>query len=325
MFPFQKFLIALTLLLVWCGKSMSCDVCGSFIGIHPGDKKAYVSMFYRYVSFSGSNTTNSAFFPDGSMRIGHSDNDGSNASRNKEFEVYRAAEFRSRFYLHPRLELSVIAPYVFNSALENEKRTKNSGLGDLSTLLGWQMINEASIGKFNHRLLLGAGVKWGIGDENQNVNNERLSILLQPGTGSNDVLFFANYQLGRGNWSWNLLPMYKINGKNRFDERVSNSTTFFSSLSYQWKRNENFKVMPSLQSYFESMKGVEVMDELVKGTSMKGLFLGPGVDLFYKNIGFSTSCWWSARQEQSSSMLASRIRYRAGITWYFNQQTFIFK
>ncbi|MBK7684019.1 MAG: hypothetical protein IPJ26_16860 [Bacteroidetes bacterium] len=321
---FRKFLIALTLLLIWWGRSIACDVCGSFIGIHPGDKKAYVSMFYRYVSFSGSHTTNSTFFPDGGMRIGHTDHAGSNANSSKDFEVYRAAEWRARYYLHSRIELSVIAPYVFNTAYENSKRTRNSGLGDLSTLIGWQMINEASTGKFNHRLLLGAGVKWGIGDENQKVNNERLSILLQPGTGSNDVLFFANYQLGRGNWSWNVLPMYKINGKNQFEERVSNSTTFFSSISYQWKRNENFKVMPSIQSYFESMNGVEVSGEKLAGTSMEELFLGPGVDLFYKNIGFSSSGWWSVMQNQNESMMTSRIRYRAGITWYFNQDSFLF-
>jgi hypothetical protein len=322
--PFLKFFITLTLLLIWWGRGIACDVCGSFIGIHPGDKKAYIGMFYRYVSFSGNNTTHSPFFPDGSMRIGHSDHNGSNASSSKDFEVYRAVEWRARYYLHPRIELSVIAPYVFNSAYENDKRTKNSGLGDLSTLLGWQLINEARTGKFNHRLLLGVGVKWALGDENQKVNNERLPILLQQGTGSNDLVFFANYQLGMDNWSWNVLPTYKINGKNRFDEHVSNSTTFFSSLSYQWKRNEKFKVMPSVQAYFEYMDGVEVMDELVKGTSMKGLFLGPGLDLFYKNIGFSSSCWWSASQEQNSSLMASRIRYRVGITWYFNQQSFMF-
>ena len=324
MHQFRKIIYSLLFLFVWFGEVKGCDVCGSFIGIHPGDKKAYVSMFYRYVSFSGNNTTNSPFFPDGSMRIGHTDHEGSNATNSKEFEVYRAVEWRARYYLHPRVEFSVIAPYVFNSAYENEKQTENSGLGDLTTFLGWQLINEANTGKFNHRFLVGSGVKWALGDVNQKVYNERLSILLQPGTGSNDLLFFANYQLGIENWSWNLLPTYKINGKNRFDERVSNSITIFSNISYQWKWNENFKAMPSMQGYFESMKGVEVMAKKIKGTSMNGFFWGPGMDLFYKNIGFSSSCWWSARQDQNSNMLASRIRYRAGITWYFNQQSFIF-
>ncbi|MBK9636748.1 MAG: hypothetical protein IPO63_02635 [Bacteroidetes bacterium] len=226
---FRNFLCSFILVMILSGNVRGCDVCGSFIGIHPGDKKAYIGMFYRYVSFSGSNTTNSAFFPDGSMRIGHSDHNGSNANSSKEFEVYRAVEWRARYYFHPRVELSVIAPYVFNSAYESDTRTKNSGLGDLSTFLGWQLIDEASTGKFKHRLLLGTGVKWASGNINQKVNEERLPILLQPGTGSTDIIFFANYQLGIDNWSWNVLPTYKCNGKNRFEEQVSNSVTFFQA------------------------------------------------------------------------------------------------
>jgi hypothetical protein len=307
------------------GVVVACDACGSFIGIHPGDRKSYIGLNYRYGSFSGSETKKSAFFPDGNLRILHGDHHANSGNSAEEYEVYRGVELRARYYLHPRVELSIIVPFVFNSAFDNNKQSKNAGLGDVTTLVGYQLIDQANNGALSHRLLLGGGVKWASGNVNQQLNNERIDLLLQPGTGCTDALLYANYQMGIGKWSCYVLPTYKINGTNRFEEHVSNSTTLFSSVNYQWKESGNFKGLASAQCYYESMNGVLIREVRSKGTTMKGLFLGPGADLFYKRIGCSVSCLWNVYEEQRSNVLASRIRYRVGINWYFNQESFIFK
>lgn len=99
------------------------------------------------------------------------------------------------------LKLALMLPFNFNTAYENSRRSNVSGLGDLTTMIGWQAIDDLTFGKTKHRLLLGAGVKWSTGKSNDKWDGTRLNIMMQPGTGSNDLLFFANYQLGIGKWS----------------------------------------------------------------------------------------------------------------------------
>jgi hypothetical protein len=310
--------------LLWAGEILACDVCGSFIGIHPGDRKSFVSLFYRFSSFSAVNPTHNTYFPDGNLRLAHDSHNHANSSPDKDFEIYRGVDLRARYYLHPRVEVSVIAPVNFNTAYENSRRSRAGGFGDITTMLGWQTIDELATGKLKHRLLLGAGVKWATGNTNNKVDGERIHVMLQPGSGSNDLLFFANYQLGFGKWNWNVLPTYKLNGTNCFDERIANSATLFSNIAYQADVKENIKLIPSVQSYYEYMRGIIIDKEELDGTAMTGLYLGPGVDIIYKNFGFNSSFWWNVYEDQTMSSMSSRIRYRVGLTWYFNQQSFMF-
>jgi len=305
-------------------KVHACDVCGSFIGVHPGDRKSYVGVFYRYYSFSADQTKNNSFFPDGSLRLQH---DGHNSTLNVEesYEVYRAFELRTRYYLHPRLEVSVIAPFLMNSSAENNVKSNLSGLGDINLLMGYQMIDDLATGVLKHRLLLGTGIKLPSGDCNKQQNGRRTNILLQPGTGSTDAFLYLNYQIGYDKLSFNFLPMIKLNGTNRYDEKIANSYTLFGSLWYQLEPNENLKVLPSAQAFFEETNGVYIKKELIKGTRMKSLFAGPGVDVFYRNFSWSASCLWNASEASNGSTLESRIRYRTGLTWFFIQNAFVVK
>lgn len=104
-----NFLFYLSLALSLKGEVFACDVCGSFIGIHPGDRKSYVGMFYRYSSFSSNNTSGSSFFPDGSLRLAHDGHNSSNLNSQQDYEVYRGAELRARYYVHSRIEVSIDA------------------------------------------------------------------------------------------------------------------------------------------------------------------------------------------------------------------------
>lgn len=324
MFHLRKVFILIPILFLDIYVANACEVCGSFIGIHPGDRKSYVGMFYRFSSFSSSNPTGTSFFPDGSLRLTHDSHNTNNQNSDQDYEVYRAVECRARYFLHSRVEFSLIVPFNFNTSFENNQQIHVSGLGDLTTMVGWQAIDDLTLGKTKHRLLLGGGVKWSTGKSNAKREGERLNIMIQSGSGSNDLLFFANYQLGFGKWSWNVLPSYKLNSTNRFGERIANSTTLFSNISYQVDLKENLNLIPSVQSYYEYMSGIIVEKEKINGTAMTGLYLGPGADVIYKNFGFSTSFWWNVYEDQTTSSMESRIRYRVGVTWYFNQKSFMF-
>lgn len=127
----------------------------AFMGILPSDRRSFVGSYYRFRSYSPIDVPGSNVFPDGNLRLAHTDHNGAPIPTDG-YEIYRALELRGRYYLHPRLEMNIVLPYLMNSGSESGQSFSVNGIGDLSLLAGWQLIDEASTGKLRHRLLVGA-------------------------------------------------------------------------------------------------------------------------------------------------------------------------
>ncbi|MBL7923254.1 MAG: hypothetical protein JNL88_03560 [Bacteroidia bacterium] len=302
----------------------ACDMCGCFMGIQPGDRRSYAGVFYRYRSFAGSGVEGSAYFPDGSLKLQHSDHAGTPETE-KAYEVYRGMEFRGRVYIHPRVELSVVAPYVMNTAFDGADTYSLNGFGDLTLLGGWQFIDELETGRFRHRLLLGAGLKLPTGNCDMQSSGMRHSIMMQCGTGSTDGLLYTNYQMGIGVFGLSLTPALKWNGRNRFGERVDRSMTGVASLFCSLKMSDQLSFMPAFQAYYEHTDGVFEEDVLIPGTEMNALLLGAGLETYYRDISISLSAMRRAYEVDSGSGLENKARLMLGFTWFFDQSAFIFK
>lgn len=302
--------------------SFSCDICGCFMGVSPGDRRSFVGAFYRFRSFAGNDISGSEWFPDGSLRSMHGDH-GAATSGGNIYEVYRAVELRARYFLHPRVEVNIVLPYLMNTDFSNGVSDKINGAGDITFMAGWQMLDEKKTGAFNHRLLLGAGAKLATGNTNQQEEGVRYPFLVQTGTGSNDALFYLNYQVGYKNWGLSLTPVYKINGTNRFDERVGNSQTIFGSLFYKWFVKDELTIMPAIHLYAEHTRGLRKKDAWITGTAMQSAMLGPGVDVYWRNLGFTCYAQGAIYEKDNGSGLNAFTRLVTGVTWFFNQQNFI--
>jgi len=320
----MKFRLRLVIVLqfILLQSSFSCDICGCFMGVSPGDRRSFVGTYYRFRSFSGTNVSGSEWFPDGSLKTTHGDH-GSALSSGNQYELYRAVELRARYFIHQRIELNVVLPYLMNTDFSDGVSDKITGAGDMTIMAGWQMLDEKKTGAFNHRLLLGAGAKLATGDNNQQEEGVRYPFLVQTGTGSNDALLYLNYQLGYKNWGLSLTPVYKMNGTNRFNEQVGNSKTIFGSVFYKWPVTDELTIMPSIHLYAEHTKGLRKNDAWVKGTAMQSALLGPGFDVYWKNLGFTCSAQGTVYDKDNGSGLKSYTRLITGVTWYFNQQNFI--
>ncbi len=301
----------------------ACDMCGCFMGVLPSDRRSFVGAFYRYRSFSGKDVPGQKIFPDGSLKTLHD----AHATETVEdgYEIYRAVELRARYYLHQRLELNIVAPYLMNKDVTPTSNVSVSGIGDITLMAGWQLIDDLEKGKFRHRLLLGGGVKLPSGNPNNTKDGFRYSLLIQSGTGSTDGLLYGTYQLGYKNWKLSLTPVYKFNGTNRFEERIHNSTTLFGNIYYKWEVNDNLAVLPSALVYYENTKGLFSNDEFVEGTRMNTLMSGVGADVFWKNFGFNFGAHLPVYEQENNSGLESRIRLMAGVTMFFDQEKFMLK
>ncbi|MBK9320438.1 MAG: hypothetical protein IPM91_17640 [Bacteroidetes bacterium] len=319
----KSILLVCLMLLISMTELFGCDMCGCFMGILPSDRRSFVGSYYRYRSFSGTAVSGSAVFPDGHLRLAHTDHNGAPIPTDG-YEIYRALELRGRYYLHPRLEMNFVLPYMMNSGSESGQNFSVNGIGDLSLLAGWQLIDEASTGKFRHRLLVGGGVKLATGNESQKQDEIRHSLLVQCGTGTNDFLFYSTYQLAFKNLGLNLTPLYKINGKNKFNERIDNSKTISGSIFYRLNAAEKLQFLPLLQSYYEFTKVFMSGEALQENTRMNVLMCGPGLDVYWKNVGFSLSALYACYEEENNSGLNSRLRLMFGVNVYFDQSRFVF-
>ena len=285
-----RYFLACSIMLYCCG-IYACDICGCYMGITPYKNYTSIGIFYRYRAFHGyAQKPSKNLFPATMFRVahdGHSHPDSTNLSPadnerlGQDYELYRIYEVRVRYYLHKRIELNGIIPWYFNSSKINGIHEQAPGLGDISVFAGYHLVDQLDrSAEFRQRLVAGGGVKWQTGEYYlKGHHGERLDALLQPGTGSNDLLLYINYLFGFNKIGATTNSLYKINGTNYFGERIGNSITTFASVFYMIGKNK-WKVVPSVQLYHEYTSGLRISNTIRPGTAMHEFMIGTGMDLF---------------------------------------------
>ena len=142
---------------------------------------------------------------------------------------------------------------------------------------------------------------------------------MQPGTGSIDGFGYINYvfmtkKLGA---SFNL--NYKANGKNRYQEKLSNSHNDFVSVFYRLKYKD-FLFYPSLQANYEFTEGLKIKNKLLKNSQVNALLLGPGLDIYYKSFSMNTSWQFTTFEEVRDGYLKSVGRISIGLNYSFSKK-----
>ncbi len=326
----MRILVILTCLSL---NTFACDICGCFMGITPYDNQSQLSFYHRYRVFNGYRTYDQkgTFFPVGAYKVMHGSHDSitptgfTRVYSSKDFESYKVYELRAKYFIHHRIELNAIIPINSNKSKEDSLTRQYTGLGDPTFFAGYHLIKKVDYEKFQHRLIVGSGIKLPSGnyyakDENKN----RLPFLMQAGTGSVDGFFYANYLYGYRKFGFSINSVYKINGENYYKERIANSTSNYLNVFFKFKVND-FIIIPSVQSYYEYTKGHFINKDLQKGTSMNCLLTGPGLDLYYKTFSLSTTFQFKAYEKIEGNNLNSKGRFVVGLTYNFNQKKYLFK
>jgi hypothetical protein len=314
----------------------ACDYCGCFTGIMPYDNQSGISLAYRYKSFNGYASSNQSheIFPDGSLRLAepggnstfhHTGNPGEPLSPD-EYEIYRAVDLHARYFIHERIELNFLLPFNSNKHIHPQAGESDAlkGMGDLFLYAGYHLIRKPDAETFPQRLIIGGGAKLATGQNDFSKEGVRIHSELQPGTGSTDGFAFFNYVIGYHHWGANLYAMHKVNGTNKYNEKISNSTTSQFSLFRKFKKGKWFFI-PSAQAAYEYTKGMKVNNELVEGTGANLLTAGGGIDIFFKNIGINGSFQLPVFESVSDDMISNSSRITIGISYSFNQTKYFFR
>lgn len=314
---------------------IGCDICGCFMGITPYDNQSSIQLMHRYRSFNGykSYDQHANFFPIGAYKVappapsimhGNHSTASSPLYSKDDYEIYKTYELRLKYFIHNRIELNAIIPINSNTSKEQGVVNSTSGIGDPTFLIGYHLIRKIDEPVIQQRLIMGLGIKLPTGDYYANdINGNRLPFLIQTGTGSIDYLSYLNYIIGYKKLGLSTNAMFKVNGKNYYDEQIANSITIYSNLFYKIPMKQSILV-PSLQYYSEYTKGLTVKGVAIDGTSMNIAMLGPGLDFFHKNIGINLGFHYTINEDVSSNNLSSAGRMVIGLSYNFNQKKYLF-
>jgi hypothetical protein len=322
---------------------VACDFCGCFMGITPYDTQSSISFLYRYRSFSGYNYMDQPhlLFPQKQVTVQHpmaSTNNSVNQYKhgsagssepvfsNKDYEIYTTAELRAKYFIHKRIEVNLILPFVMNSSRIEDENQKVSTLGDMTFLAAYRMVDKSLTEKFQQRFVLGAGIKLPTGNYSSHSDDgDRIDPLLQAGTGTIDYLGYLSYIFAYKKIGVNINSICKLSGENKYGERNGIASTSYLNVFLKLRSDKKLKLFPSLQGYYEYDNGLFIHNAYQNGTTMNVAMAGIGVDTFYKNISLNVSFQLPVYEGSMSTNLSNAGKFMVGITYSFNQHKYLVK
>jgi hypothetical protein len=304
------------------------------MGITPYDNQSSIGMFYRYRSFSGYNIADQSpvFFPGGRVAVPLStlhDPNGNNPGTvpvysGSDYEIYNVYELRSKYFIHKRTELNLVLPFNDNRIKYSDVFTELKSIGDISIIAGFHVLRQIETEKkIQQRLILGTGIKLPTGKSDfKTEDNTRYNILIQPGTGSTDYLFYLNYTAAGSTLGIGINSVYKACTENAYSEKYTNSINSSAGIFYKLYRS-NWQLIPSLQFYYEYVKGIKDHGALVPNTGSDIGMLGPAIDVYYKNVSLNFIIQYPVHDKTDSENLSAAGKMVAGLKYNFNQRNYL--
>ncbi len=287
-----------SLLLLAPRPGRACDICGCFMGITPYDNQSGFSLMHRYRIFNGYQADGQTphFFPTGVRPFFPSPLNGDNGYAHAhhddptDFEAFRVMELRGKYFLSRRVELNAFVPYVMNTSQINGRQLNSSGVGDVTVFAGYHLIRAIETAGVQSRLIVGGGVKLPTGEfRRQNAAGQRYPLLNQVGTGTTDGFIYANYIGSYRSFGLSVNSSYRRASENAFRNSLAPSTATFASLFYRVPLGTDWQVYPSAQFFYEKTRGEMLEGQLTGEHAMNNALLGPGLDVYYKNVSLNTS------------------------------------
>lgn len=232
-------------------------------------------------------------------------------------------ELFGRFNMTNRLQLSVFVPVNYITQHTAEEKTNAHGLGDISFLLQYNLINPLRCTGRNdkHQLRLGIGSKLPSGDFRMS-DKDLFLTNLQLGTGSVDFISSVIYTFRIKGWGVNTAVAYKLNTVNpqhyRFGDRLQAGINAF----YVFETNQGLQLMPSIALNYEYQLHNRHKGKLLTFTGGQFLNASVGFDIYYKRFAFSSAFSPALMNQLNwSGENRNRFNFEAGVFYNFSTQT----
>lgn len=289
----HKKLVFTLLLAVSATAGYACDVCGcslgsNYFGILPQFNKHFVGIRWHYSVFSAQMNHISRLLED---EYSH--------------DMYHQLELWGRFYVTPRVQIFASLPYSMNFMRGSHQRVTASGLGDVSLIANYTLINTGEdVGNpWRHTLLAGGGIKLPTGDFRQQDQDELVNPNFQLGTGSYDAVANLLYTVRYQKVGLNLGTTHQFNTANPEGYRFGNQWNASAQFFY-WQQMKAWSVLPHVGMYYERAAMHTERDIRQVNTGGDALFAQAGLDGFYRNVSLGVTYKNPVRQRMNSDQIA---------------------
>lgn len=226
-------------------------------------------------------------------------------------ETFNTIQVWSRIPISNKVEISTLIPYHFNERIKTNETQKISGIGDISLLGFYNLVQEKDdLKSIYQKLQIGAGVKLPTGRYDKE-NNNSVNPSFQLGTGSWDYTIATEYTLQKKKYGLNLNTNYIFKTENNKNYQFGNQFNYSVNLFYN-TQIKNIVAIPQagiLGEVYATNKewGIEVPK-----TSGDILFYKMGIELGFKKFSFGTNIMLPITQNLTGKQVEARYR------WAFN-------
>ncbi|KAA5539985.1 hypothetical protein [Adhaeribacter rhizoryzae] len=271
-----------------CDKS--CTMGGHYIGVLPQIQKNFIGVRFntRQYTFTQTHT--------------HVHEGMVHEHQEVTKESYNTYEVWGRFYPAKRIQAFVFVPYIFNIQTQNTAALSQQGLGDITLLANYAVLNYSSFNSSNLKqtLLIGGGVKLPTGVYKAHNTAEIVAPSLLPGTGSVDYLVNGSYTLRYKKVGVNTDFTYRINSESRNGYQFGNRYNGSANIFY-WYEAGKLAILPSTGLYFEKANPDSFNDDTHTQMGGEGLFANVGLSFYYKSVALGGTIQKSMGQHHQAT------------------------
>jgi len=222
------------------------------------------------------------------------------------------------------LEAQIFVPFHFHTRDYVDKTTAIEGLGDISFLVNYTVLNKNTGGydekkdkvtSSNHLVKIGGGLKLPTGTYNEAINNS-INPSFQLGTGSTDVITNIQYVYKNNNFGVTNYLNYYIKTTNKEEYRFGNQFNFNSTFFYRFKNGEQNSFVPSIGVSGEFYASNKVFGLKVKNTEGYALFSSLGVEYNTQKLTVGALAMYPIQQNLAQGVID--VKYRSAIYLNYN-------
>lgn len=280
---------------------LACDVCGcamgnNFFGIVPNYQKNFVGLRYSYTSF-------------------HSIHPGDNAFGE---DYLHTTDLWARFVPFKRMQLFAQLPYQQFKRVEEGDNFKYNGIGDISFLANYTLVNNSDslYGKIKHFLQLGGGIKLPTGNNAIIKNKRTLPNPIQLGSGSIDYLANLAYTVRYNNTGLNVEGVYRINTENKNEYKNGNRFALSTKIFGRFLLKK-IALLPAFGVRYDRYKENYSYGRAVEYTGGNNLSMGPSLNIFYKQWALSTDWQKPIKQNLNEGQTTAQPSFSTQLSFYF--------
>lgn len=303
------FILLVSLLTSLSFNTHACDVCGcslggNYFGILPQFNKNFVGLRWSQAKF-----------------YAHMNHDSQYLGEEYSNDTYNKIELWGRFYISKRIQVFAFVPYSFNSMNGTEQKIKTNGLGDVTLLSNFMLLNtgESKTTKFKHTLMAGGGIKLPTGKNNLEDGGLLVNPNFQLGTGSVDFLFSTVYTIRYQKVGFNTEAGYKINTRNNNDYLFGNQFNLSGQFFY-WQNVKAFSFLPNAGLHYETAQKHKAGNIQQPNTGGSAVLFTTGIETYFKNFSLGVNYKHPLTQNYNSdavSTIESRQRWIVSLTYNF--------